>query len=138
MLTGLFPPTAGDAYIYGKSILTEKDAIRHMMGVCPQHDILWGEMTAREHLQLFALLKGVPRAEREQVIAEKLESVRLTSVGDNRVSSFSGGMKRRLSVAISSIGEPRIIFMDEPVRRLASLPVACRVLTNDRPLVWTQ
>jgi len=122
MLTGLFPPTGGDAYIYGKSILTEKDSIRHMMGVCPQHDILWGEMTAREHLQLFALLKGVPRGDRDRVIAEKLESVRLTSVGNNRVSSYSGGMKRRLSVAISSIGEPRIIFMDEPVR---SCHIAC-------------
>ena len=114
IMTGLFPPTEGDAYIYGRSVRAEMNQIRRSMGVCPQHDILWDEMSAREHLELFSYLKNVPSKERATLIKEKLEMVRLTKVGDNRVGSYSGGMKRRLSVAISSIGEPNIIFLDEP------------------------
>lgn len=114
ILTGLFPPTSGEAYIYGRSIHTEMNDIRRSMGVCPQHDILWNEMSAVEHLELFARLKNIPSHLRNSIIAEKLEMVKLTKVGNNRVGSYSGGMKRRLSVAISSIGEPNIIFLDEP------------------------
>jgi len=114
ILTGLFPSSSGEAYIYGRNVRTEMNEIRHSMGVCPQHDILWDEMSAREHLELFCYLKNVPSQQRQAMIAEKLEMVRLTRVGNNRVGSYSGGMKRRLSVAISSIGEPDIIFLDEP------------------------
>lgn len=114
ILTGLFGPTSGDAFVFNKSILTEMTAIRRSMGVCPQHDVLWNELTAREHLDIFVRLKKIPRHMRKQLIDEKLESVKLLDVGNNRVGSFSGGMKRRLSVAISSIGDPEIIFMDEP------------------------
>ena len=114
ILTGLFPPTSGDAFIYGRSILTEMNEIRAMMGVCPQHDILWDDMTAREHLDLYARIKGMTTQEREDMIVKKLEMVKLTKVGNNHVGSYSGGMKRRLSVAISSIGEPKIIYLDEP------------------------
>lgn len=114
ILTGLFLPTSGDAFIYGRSILTEMNEIRQSMGVCPQHDILWDEMTAYEHLDLYSRLKNVPSVIREDLIHEKLEMVKLTKVGNNRVGSYSGGMKRRLSVAISSIGDPNIIFLDEP------------------------
>ena len=114
IMTGLFGPTSGDAFVFNKSILTEMTAIRRSMGVCPQHDVLWNELTAREHLDIFVRLKKIPRHMRKQLIDEKLESVKLLDVGNNRVGSFSGGMKRRLSVAISSIGDPEIIFMDEP------------------------
>jgi len=88
--------------------------IRRIMGVCPQHDILWNDLTAREHLEIFAELKNVPSHERAAVVDEKLLSVNLLDVGDKLVGGFTGGMKRRLSVAISCIGDPKIIFMDEP------------------------
>ena len=114
ILTGNFLPSKGDAYINGKSILTEMENIRQSMGVCPQHDILYEDLTAIEHLELYACLKNIPRSEQKNLIAEKLADVTLTSVGNKRVSSYSGGMKRRLSVAISSIGNPDIIFLDEP------------------------
>ena len=110
------------------------------MGVCPQHDILWPELTAREHLEIFAELKGISGLKREtvsffliiacpllslliteQVIDDLLTSVRLLRVGRNPVGTYSGGMKRRLSVAISSIGNPKIIVMDEPVTHLLFL-----------------
>jgi ABC-type multidrug transport system ATPase subunit len=81
------------------------DVIRRFTGVCPQHDILWDDLTAREHLDIFARLKNIPAAEREQEIEARLASVALTNVGDHLASSYSGGMKRRLSVAISRYGE---------------------------------
>ena len=58
MMTGLFHPTSGAGFIYGKSIKTQMDEIRRFTGVCPQHDILWNELTAMEHLDLFARLKA--------------------------------------------------------------------------------
>lgn len=128
MMTGLFEPTFGDATIYGHSIVSEMDDIRRIMGVCPQHDILWNELTAEEHLEIFADLKGVPRQLRTAVIKDKLESVGLYGVRDKKAGSFSGGMKRRLSVAISCIGEPKIIFMDEPTTGMD--PVSRRHVWN--------
>eukprot|EP01133_Synstelium_polycarpum_P015461 gene15461-18344_t len=114
ILTGLISPSSGDAMIYGRSIVSEMAEVRKMTSVCPQHDILWNELTAREHLQLFAELKGIPIEQRQESIDNALESVKLTKVANNQITTYSGGMKRRLSVAISTIGDPKIIFMDEP------------------------
>eukprot|EP01132_Coremiostelium_polycephalum_P003057 gene3057-3825_t len=114
MLTGLVSPSSGDALVFGHSIVSDIDSARRVTSVCPQHDILWNELTAREHLQLFSELKGVPSEERQEAINNALESVKLRKVANNQVSTYSGGMKRRLSVAISTIGSPKIIFMDEP------------------------
>jgi len=112
MLTGLFSPTSGDATIFGHSVVEDMDSVRAITGVCPQHDILWRELTAKEHLTLFAELKGAKNI--DSLINQTLEDVRLTHVANVRVGTFSGGMKRRLSVAISGIGDPKIIFLDEP------------------------
>ncbi|EFA80183.1 ABC transporter A family protein [Heterostelium album PN500] len=114
ILTGLISPSSGDAMIFGKSIVREMDEVRKMTSVCPQHDILWNELTALEHLQLFSELKGIPVHERQTAIDEALESVKLRKVANNQINTYSGGMKRRLSVAIATIGDPKIIFLDEP------------------------
>ncbi len=116
MLTGLIPPTAGDAFIHGHSVASEQDKIRRVLGVCPQHDILWPELTAAQHLEIFAQFKAVPSSQVSEVVRTKLAEVELSHVADQRVHTFSGGMKRRLSVAISAIGDPLMIFFDEPVR----------------------
>lgn len=84
------------------------------MGVVPQFDILWGELTAGEHMRMFCKIKGIPDEDIEQVTEDLLKDVGLSDVLNARTYSFSGGMKRRLSVAISAIGDPKIIFMDEP------------------------
>eukprot|EP00761_Pharyngomonas_kirbyi_P004790 gb/GECH01004795.1/.p1 GENE.gb/GECH01004795.1/~~gb/GECH01004795.1/.p1 ORF type:complete len:886 (+),score=205.13 gb/GECH01004795.1/:1-2658(+) len=118
MLTGLFAPTSGTAWIGGFSIATQMDQVRRVLGVCPQHDILWSDLTAKEHLQIFAEFKGVPSSERKAVVEEKLRQVELFDVRNNRSKTFSGGMKRRLSVAIASIGDPAAIFFDEPTTGL--------------------
>ena len=82
------------------------------MGICSQHDILFNELTAREHIKLYAGLKGVAESDWDALIEERLEAVKLFDVADILVNSFSGGMKRRLSVVIATIGDPKIVFLD--------------------------
>jgi ABC-type multidrug transport system ATPase subunit len=79
-----------------------------------QFDMLWDTLTAKEHLMLFGRLKGVNRHSLAQQAASRLEEVRLSDVADAQVRTFSGGMKRRLSVAVSLIGNPLVVYMDEP------------------------
>ncbi|KAJ3034928.1 ATP-binding cassette sub- A member 1 [Rhizophlyctis rosea] len=114
ILSGLTPATSGDALIYGLSVRNQMHRIRSIMGVCPQHDILFDDLTAREHIQLYAGLKGVIKSEVPALIEHRLKAVRLWKVADQRAGTYSGGMKRRLSLVISTIGDPKIIFMDEP------------------------
>ena len=121
ILNGLYEPSAGTAKVYGLDIRKDIVALRKVMGVCPQHDILWPELTARQHLRLFAEFKGLPRSEIEETVDRKLNEVGLFDVGNNPAKSFSGGMKRRLSVAIASIGDPKVIFLDEPTTGLDPL-----------------
>jgi len=121
-------------------VVYEMDSIRKMMGVCPQHDILWDELTAAEHLKLFSRMKQVPDTKKE--IHDRLRDVRLETVANHFASTFSGGMKRRLSVAIASIGDPQIIFMDEPTsgldpRSRIQLAQLIQKIKKDRVIVLT-
>ena len=114
MLCGLFPPTSGNALIHGHSILTHMDTIYSFMGVCPQHDVLWDSLNARTHLRFFGRLKGLRGSRLGVAVEEALAKVNLTYAAHRRVGSYSGGMKRRLSVAISFIGNPAVVYLDEP------------------------
>ncbi|KAG9305342.1 hypothetical protein G9A89_007837 [Geosiphon pyriformis] len=114
ILSGLLPATSGDAFLYGLSVKEDMNEIRNMMGVCPQHDLLFDVLTAREHIELYARIKMVPAKYIKKLTEERLAAVRLISVADKPISTYSGGMKRRLSIIISTIGDPQIIFMDEP------------------------
>ncbi|KAJ8536452.1 hypothetical protein K7X08_034853 [Anisodus acutangulus] len=115
-LTGITPVTAGDALVYSQSIRSSVDMsnIRMMIGVCPQFDILWDALSGQEHLYLFASIKGLPPASMKEVVQKSLAEVKLTDAAGMRASSYSGGMKRRLSVAIALIGEPKLVILDEP------------------------
>jgi ABC-type multidrug transport system ATPase subunit/phosphodiesterase/alkaline phosphatase D-like protein len=128
MLTGLLSPTSGDALIFGNSIITDMDEIRKVMGVCPQYDILWPQMTGREHLELFAALKEVSKKQLESEVVERLGDVDLLKAQNIPSGSYSGGMKRRLSVAIALIGNPKIVFLDEPTTGMD--PVSRRKVWN--------
>ncbi|KAF8936514.1 hypothetical protein EDD21DRAFT_445427 [Dissophora ornata] len=114
MLSGLTKSTGGDALFYGLSMNSNMAEIRSMMGVCPQHDILFGDLTAEEHIQLYAGLKNVPKHDIPRLTEERLKAVRLWNVKDRLSHTYSGGMKRRLSMVISTLGDPKIIFLDEP------------------------
>ncbi|MED6193393.1 ATP-binding cassette sub- A member 2 [Stylosanthes scabra] len=115
-LTGISPATDGDALIYGHSIRSSAgmSKIQKLIGVCPQFDILWDLLSGEEHLRLFATIKGLTPSSINSITQESLAEVRLTDSARVRVGSYSGGMKRRLSVAISLIGNPKLIILDEP------------------------
>ncbi|CAH2043967.1 unnamed protein product [Thlaspi arvense] len=115
-LTGINPVTAGDALIYGNSIRSSvgMSNIRKMIGVCPQFDILWDALSSEEHLHLFASIKGLPPSSIKSIAEKLLADVKLTGAAKIRAGSYSGGMKRRLSVAIALIGDPKLVFLDEP------------------------
>ena len=114
MLTGLFRPNAGNAWIAGYSIKTELEQVQLQMGVCPQFDILWGDLTVEEHLYFYARLKGISPKDEKQMVISAMEEVYLAKFAKYKTRQLSGGMKRRLSVAISLVGDPKIVFLDEP------------------------
>ncbi|XP_043704668.1 ABC transporter A family member 7-like isoform X2 [Telopea speciosissima] len=116
MMIGLIKPTSGTAFIQGLDIRTDMDKIYTNMGVCPQHDLLWETLTGREHLLFYGRLKNLKGSALTQAVEESLRSVNLFhgGVADKKAGKYSGGMKRRLSVAISLIGDPKVVYMDEP------------------------
>lgn len=115
MLSGDIHQTSGEATIEGLSIRTEQSAIRQHIGYCPQHDALLELLTVREHLVLFARIKGVTGHKSvERVVDAKLSQLDLWNFADKTAGSLSGGNKRKLSVAIATIGSPSVVFLDEP------------------------
>jgi ABC-type multidrug transport system ATPase subunit len=121
VMSGLIAPTHGEAFLFGKSVRNEKSILRDITGTCPQEDLLWEELPARAHIELFAKFRGVKPTQIRAHVDGRLSVVGLLSVGHANVNTFSGGMKRRLSVAMSSVGDPRIIFLDEPTTGLDPL-----------------
>ncbi|KAG9066368.1 ATP-binding cassette sub- A member 1 [Linnemannia hyalina] len=135
MLYGVTTPASGNAFLFNRSIKTDMQAIRSTMGVCPQHDVLFNDLTCWEHMQLYAGIKDLPadalRAdfddssagtetvkentrERHTWIRSRLEAVQLWKDRDTMAGRLSGGMKRRLSTIISTIGDPSVLILDEP------------------------
>ncbi|XP_008793496.2 ABC transporter A family member 7-like [Phoenix dactylifera] len=116
MMIGFIKPTSGTAYVHGMDIQTDMEKIYTGLGVCPQHDLLWETLTGREHLLFYGRLKNLKGAALSQAVEESLKSVNLFhgGIGDKPAGTYSGGMKRRLSIAISLIGDPKVVYMDEP------------------------
>uniref|UniRef100_A0A8C5J8G4 ATP binding cassette subfamily A member 13 n=1 Tax=Junco hyemalis TaxID=40217 RepID=A0A8C5J8G4_JUNHY len=114
LLTGLYPPSSGTIIVDGKDIRTELAAIRTELGVCPQYDVLFNTLTVREHLLLYGSVKA-PAWTKEQLDEQvTLEDVDLSQHQYKPVGALSGGMKRRLSIAISFIGNSKTVVLDEP------------------------
>ncbi|KAH9491700.1 ATP-binding cassette sub- A member 1 [Bulinus truncatus] len=114
ILTGLFPPTSGTAYIYGQDILTSMDEIRHGLGMCPQHNVLFDLLTVEEHIWFYARLKGKSSEEVKKEMDEMIKDVGLPHKRKEKAENLSGGMKRKLSVAIAFVGGSRTVILDEP------------------------
>lgn len=116
ILTGLTTPTAGTALIFGYDVRDSNDmqVIRSMTGVCPQHDILFDLLTPREHLEFFAAVRCIPKAMIEHEVKKTLKDIDLVEKADTFAKYLSGGQKRKLSVGIAIIGDPKIIILDEP------------------------
>src|SRR5919109_388288 len=118
MLTTLLPPTAGRARVAGFDIVSQGPQVRSAIGAALQEAALDPLLTARDHLRLQMALHGLPRAERGRRGDELLERVGLTLAADRKVKTYSGGMKRRLDLALALAHRPRILFLDEPTTGL--------------------
>lgn len=106
-------PTSGDVTVFGRSVTSDKAAVRHLIGECKQDDFLWPDLSAREHLELFGGVRGMSKEDVPATIQKWLESVDLDIVQNDYSSSFSGGMKRRLSLAIATVGDAPVVVLDE-------------------------
>uniref|UniRef100_A0A7N6A402 P-type phospholipid transporter n=1 Tax=Anabas testudineus TaxID=64144 RepID=A0A7N6A402_ANATE len=114
ILTGLFPPTSGTAYINGRDIRTDMDVIRSSMGMCPQYNILFKHLTVEEHILFYSLLKGRTQAEAEREVEDMLVDLGLPHKRDDEAQNLSGGMQRKLSVAMAFVGGSKVVILDEP------------------------
>ena len=118
MLTTLLRPTDGKAFVAGHNVVSESDAVRRSIGVALQDAAIDPLMTGRELVKLQATLHGIPRSEGLRRGEELLETVGLTGAADRRVGTYSGGMRRRLDLALALIHEPVVLFLDEPTTGL--------------------
>jgi len=108
------PPSEGNAYIFGYSVTQDPYSVRNLVGLCKQEDYLWPDLSAREHLELYGGLRGLERSKLQGIVQQWLESVDLAEVQLQYSAAFSGGMKRRLSLALATIGDRPLIILDEP------------------------
>jgi ABC-2 type transport system ATP-binding protein len=118
MLTTLLPPTAGTARVAGYDIVREGPEVRRSIGAALQEAALDPILTGREHMRLQTAMHGLPKDERRARGDELLQRVGLSEAADRKVGSYSGGMKRRLDLALSLVHRPRILFLDEPTTGL--------------------
>ncbi|XP_078687656.1 phospholipid-transporting ATPase ABCA3-like isoform X4 [Branchiostoma floridae x Branchiostoma belcheri] len=114
MLTGDLSPTTGTAFLDGLNIQTHQREVRQRMGYCPQFDALLERLTARELLTMYANLRGIPSHRTKGVVDATIEHLNLREYADKLCGTYSGGNKRKLSTASAIVGDPPIIFLDEP------------------------
>ena len=118
MLTTLLKPTNGQAWVAGHDVVNEAGAVRKRIGVALQDAAIDPLMTGNELLRLQSVLHGIPKRGARNRCGELLERVGLTAAGDRRVGTYSGGMRRRLDLALSLVHEPEVLFLDEPTTGL--------------------
>lgn len=114
MLSGLLRPTAGDAHLMGKSIVTEPEEVRRIINVSPQETAVAPKLTVGENLELIARLYGKSAAEAKKATEAMLSRFSLADRARDKAKALSGGLQRRLSIAMALISEPQILFLDEP------------------------
>jgi ABC-2 type transport system ATP-binding protein len=118
LLSTLITADAGEARVAGFDVLREPDGVRRSIGVTGQFSAIDELLTGRENLRLMADLAHLPRAEAAARVTELLERFGLTDAADRRAATYSGGMKRRLDLAMTLVSRPRLIFLDEPTTGL--------------------
>ncbi|WP_406657188.1 ABC transporter ATP-binding protein [Methanolobus sp. ZRKC2] len=114
VLSTIITPTKGDVTVNGTDVKKNPSSVREMVGVISHETYLYDELTARENLKFFGNMYGLEKSRLEERINELLEQVGLNQRADDRVGSFSRGMKQRLSIARALVHRPVILFMDEP------------------------
>jgi ABC-2 type transport system ATP-binding protein len=111
MMVGLLKPTSGQVLFDGARL---QPAAKEKIGVCPQELVLWNVLTCRENLTFMGNMYGIPKPALQKRVAELLDLLSLSDNADQVVSKLSGGMKRRLNIALALVHDPEILFLDEP------------------------
>ncbi len=114
MLTCLFPPTEGSIRIYGHDVIKEANQVKRLIGIVPQDLALYPTLNARENLTFYGQMFGLGGADLKQRVETVLQYVAMTERAKDAVKTYSGGMKRRINLAVGLIHSPRILFLDEP------------------------
>ncbi|XP_037025654.1 ATP-binding cassette sub-family A member 3-like isoform X1 [Bradysia coprophila] len=114
LLSGMFPPSSGTALINGKDIRHDISGVRSSLGLCPQHNILFDELTVREHIVFFSRLKGLNKDAVEREVEKYLKLIDLEPKRNAKSKTLSGGMKRKLAVCVAFCGGSKVVLLDEP------------------------
>ncbi|XP_048466978.1 ATP-binding cassette sub-family A member 5 isoform X4 [Rhincodon typus] len=116
ILSGLCPLSDGCATVYGYRVseLDEIIQIRKMMGVCPQFDVLFYSLTVKEHLKILAMIKGITAQEIDKEVLNVIKELDMEAIMDVRAEKLSGGQKRKLSMGMAILGDPKVLLLDEP------------------------
>ncbi|KAI8918937.1 hypothetical protein BC831DRAFT_115788 [Entophlyctis helioformis] len=118
MLTGLYESTSGTASLGGFDVQTQTSEVYKNIGICPQFNILWEYLTVEEHLFFYARLKGIAAEDEAVAVDQAIRDVELQIQRNQEVRELSGGQQRRVSIAIALLGNPKVVFMDEPTTGL--------------------
>ena len=121
ILTGLIAPSQGSVRLYGQDAVQEKDIFQQFVGLCPQFDIFYPDLTSLQHLQFYSKLRGLTSNKDSSFCQQLLKQTELTEHQHKKAKFLSGGMKRRLSLAIALVGSPKIVILDEPTTGLDPL-----------------
>ena len=111
---GLYRLSSGTAKIGGFDILREQDQVYRHIGICPQNEILWPDLTPEEHLLFFCRLKGIDPKQEKEAVRLCLERMELLPERKKLAKELSGGQRRRLCLGIALVGAPAVVFLDEP------------------------
>ena len=114
MSTCLFPPTKGSIRIYGHDVVKEADQVKRLIGIVPQDLALYPTLNARDNLKFYGQMFGLKGADLKQRVETVLQYVAMTERANEAVKNYSGGMKRRINLAVGLINSPRLLFLDEP------------------------
>ncbi|NWZ46716.1 ABCAA protein, partial [Haliaeetus albicilla] len=123
VLSGLTLPSKGSATIYNYKLseIGDREEIREMIGICPQTNIQFDVLTVKENLKTFAEIKGIKSKEVEREVQNILELLDISNIQDTQAEKLSGGQKRKLSIGIAMLGNPQVLFLDEPTAGLDPL-----------------
>ncbi|MCX6777072.1 MAG: ATP-binding cassette domain-containing protein [Candidatus Micrarchaeota archaeon] len=114
ILTTQFEPTAGEAFVLGKNVVSQSEELRKLISYVPQEMSVWTDISGYENLLIYSKIYGLPAATRKDSIKDSMELMDLSDVANNLVSTYSGGMIRKLELACAVMIKPKILFLDEP------------------------
>lgn len=126
IMSGVISPTSGEIWMEGEAITGKMDVLRANLGFCPQHNILFDQLTVREHIIFFAMMKGFPEKDVEREVIRYVDRLGLLDKLHEQTSTLSGGMKRKVSLAIALCGGSTIVYCDEPTAGID--PMARRMI----------